>query len=248
MPAEFAIELENVEKTYPGGHVALRGVSLRVAEGETLALLGPSGCGKTTTLKLVNRLLSPTSGRVFVRGRDVSRVDPVELRRGIGYVVQNAGLFPHLTAKGNAEIVPRLLGWSHSRRSRRIGELFELLGLGPELLSRYPAELSGGQRQRVGLARALAADPPILLMDEPFGALDPPTRERLQLEFAELRQRLRKTVVLVTHDVREAFFLADRVAVLEEGRLVQYGTPEEIRRSPRTPLVDAFTKSERGPS
>src|SRR5512135_1777557 len=216
------IELRDVRKVYPDGHVALRGLSLHVAAGSTVALLGPSGCGKTTTLKLINRLVAPTSGSICVNGHDVSAVDAIQLRRGIGYVVQEAGLFPHLTAEANVEVVPRLLGWSRAQRRQRSAELFALVGLDYALHGpRYPAELSGGQRQRVGLARALAADPPLVLMDEPFGALDPITRRRLQREFLGLKGRLRKTVVLVTHDVEEAFLVADRIAVLSEGELVQ---------------------------
>ena len=240
------IELRDVRKVYPDGHVALRGLSLRVEAAMTVAMLGPSGCGKTTTLKLVNRLLTPTSGCILVNGRDVAAVDVIQLRRGIGYVVQDAGLFPHLTAEENVEVVPRLLGWPAAQRQRRSAELFALVGLdyaqhGP----RYPAELSGGQRQRVGLARALAADPPLVLMDEPFGALDPITRRRLQREFLELKGRLRKTVVLVTHDVEEAFLLADRVAVLADGELVQFGTPDEIRAAPVSDFVASFFGVER---
>lgn len=235
------IELRDVQKAYPGGHMALRGISLRVETGSTVALCGPSGCGKTTTLKLVNRLVTPTAGHVFVGGQDVADVDPIQLRRGIGYVVQEAGLFPHLNAQENVEVVPQLLGWPPPRRRERTAELFALVGLDYALHApRYPAELSGGQRQRVGLARALAADPPIVLMDEPFGALDPLTRRRLRREFLQLQSRLRKTVMLVTHDVEEAFFLADRVAVLDDGVLVQVGTPDQIRAAPASEFVANF--------
>jgi osmoprotectant transport system ATP-binding protein len=235
------IELRDVRKVYPDGHVALRGLSLHVEAATTVALLGPSGCGKTTTLKLINRLVAPTSGSIHVDGHDVSTVDAIQLRRGIGYVIQEAGLFPHLTAEENVEVVPRLLGWPTERRQRRCAELFALVGLEHALHGRrYPAELSGGQRQRVGLARALAADPPLVLMDEPFGALDPLTRRRLQREFLELKGRLRKTVVLVTHDVEEAFLLADMVAVLADGDLVQLGTPGEIRAAPASDFVASF--------
>jgi len=235
------IELRDVRKSYSDGHVALRGLTLSIARATTVALLGPSGCGKTTTLKLINRLVAPTAGSILVEGRDVAQVDVIQLRRGIGYVVQEAGLFPHLTAQENVEIVPQLLGWLPERRRQRADELFALVGLdrvvhGP----RYPAELSGGQRQRIGLARALAADPPVVLMDEPFGALDPLTRRRLQREFLHLKARLRKTVVLVTHDVEEAFLLADRVAVLSAGELVQIGTPDDIRRAPASDFVASF--------
>jgi osmoprotectant transport system ATP-binding protein len=235
------LELDAVRKVYPGGQVALHEVSLRVAAGTTLALLGPSGCGKTTLLKLINRLLEPTSGRVVIDGEDSATLDPVALRRRIGYVVQEAGLFPHLTAAANAAVVPDLLGWPAERQRQRVHELFALLGLDPaQMATRFPSQLSGGQRQRVGLARALAADPSILLMDEPFGALDPLIRARLQDEFRDLQARLAKTVVIVTHDVDEAFRLADAVAVLDAGRVVQIGTPAEIRRAPASPFVAAF--------
>lgn len=235
------IELESVSKVYPDGHVALRDVSLAIDHGTTLALIGPSGCGKTTTLKMINRLLSPTAGRVYVDGRDTAEIDPIDLRRGMGFVVQDAGLFPHLTALGNVEIVPRLLGWPPDRCMARARELFTLTGLDfATQAGRYPAQLSGGQRQRVGLARALAADPPIVLMDEPFGALDPITRRRLQDEFLTLKGHLRKTMVLVTHDVEEAFRLADQVAVLDEGAVAQVGTPAEIRAAPASSFVAAF--------
>jgi osmoprotectant transport system ATP-binding protein len=234
------IDVEAVRKVYPGGHVALEAVSLRVERGTTLALLGASGSGKTTLLKLINRLLEPSGGRIRIDGEDSAALDPVRLRRRIGYVVQGAGLFPHLTAAANTEIVPRLLGWPAPRRRERVRELFALLGLEDALGARYPAQLSGGQRQRVALARALAADPGVLLMDEPFGALDPLIRGRLQDEFRALQARLAKTVVLVTHDVDEAFRLADAVAVLHEGRIVQRGTPEAIRRAPASPYVAAF--------
>ncbi len=234
------IELEAVRKVFAGGHVALHGLSLRVPAGRTLALLGPSGCGKTTTLRLINRLLTPTAGRIRIGGRDTAALDPVTLRRHIGYVVQDAGLFPHFDAAANIEIVPRLLGWDAARRAARVRELLALVGLEPAHAHRYPAQLSGGERQRVGLARALAADPDIVLMDEPFGALDPPTRRRLQNEFGALRAGLRQTVVLVTHDVDEAFRLADVIAVLDSGRLAQVGTVAEIRRAPASPFVAAF--------
>jgi osmoprotectant transport system ATP-binding protein len=235
------IELESVEKIYPDGHAALRGVDLAIAKGITLALLGPSGCGKTTTLKLINRLVRPSAGRVLVDGRDVATLDVVSLRRRIGYVVQEAGLFPHMTAAVNVETVPRLLGWPRERRRARVRELFALMDLDFQGLGdRYPSQLSGGQKQRIGLARALAADPPIVLMDEPFGALDPLTRGRLQAEFLALQRRLGKTVVLVTHDVEEAFLLADRVAVLSQGRIVQVGSPDEIRADPASEFISEF--------
>jgi osmoprotectant transport system ATP-binding protein len=235
------IDLDSVRRVYADGFVALHELTLRIDGGTTLALVGPSGCGKTTTLKLINRLLDPSSGRVLIDGQDAARQDPIALRRRMGWVVQEAGLFPHLTAQANVELVPSLLGWDAGRRARRAAELFELVGLDPaQHAGRYPAQLSGGQRQRVGLARALAIDPPILLMDEPFGALDPLTRQRLQTEFRALQARLAKTVVLVTHDVGEACLLADRIAVLDAGRLLQVGTPDELRRAPASPFIAAF--------
>jgi len=235
------IELEGVRKVYRDGFVALHGLTLRVEAGTTLALVGPSGCGKTTTIKLINRLLEPSQGRVRVDGRDLATLDPIALRRGMGWVVQEGGLFPHLSAQDNVEVLPRLLGWPAGRRAARAHALLALVGLDPAVhAARYPAQLSGGQRQRVGLARALAADPPILLMDEPFGALDPLTRRRLQEEFRGLQARLNKTVVLVTHDVDEACRLADRIAVLDAGRLLQIGTPAALRAAPASDFVAAF--------
>jgi osmoprotectant transport system ATP-binding protein len=239
------IELRGVSQVYPGGRAALRSVSLRVERGTTMALLGPSGSGKTTLLRVINRLVAPTGGSVLVNGRDVREVDPVALRREIGYVVQEAALFPHLTAFANVEVVPRLLGWSRERRTARARELFALMGLEWDHVAHaYPSQLSGGQRQRVGLARALAADPAIVLMDEPFAALDPLNRRRQQDEFLALKARLKKTVVLVTHDVDEAFRLADRVAVMAGGELVQVGSPAAIRAAPASPFVAAFLGGE----
>jgi osmoprotectant transport system ATP-binding protein len=244
--AAGVIDLENIEMTYPGGHVALRGVTLHVPMGTSLALLGPSGSGKTTLLKVINRLVIPTAGTLYIDGRDASRIDPVTLRRSIGYVVQEGALFPHLTALQNVEVVPRLLGWDRRRRHGRARELFAMMGLDFDLLaSRYPAQLSGGQQQRIGLARALAADPPLVLMDEPFAALDPPNRRRLQDEFLSLEGRLRKTVVLVTHDVEEAFRLADQVALIFDGSLQRLGTPQEIETSPGSQRVADFVAAGR---
>jgi osmoprotectant transport system ATP-binding protein len=219
------------------------GLDLEIQRGETLVLLGESGCGKTTTLKLVNRLLEPTAGSVLVEGRDTREWDATRLRRRTGYVIQDAGLFPHFTVERNVGLVPALEGWEDVRVRERVRELLELVGLEPEkFAARYPAELSGGQRQRVGVARALAADPPLLLMDEPFGALDPLTRAALQREFAALQKRLAKTVVFVTHDVREALALATRVALMSAGRIVVLGTPENFLRS-EEPLARAYRET-----
>jgi osmoprotectant transport system ATP-binding protein len=237
------IDLRDVEKVYSGGHVALRGLTLSIRTAETMALLGPSGSGKTTALKLINRLIAPSSGEVLIDGVDVSALDPIALRRGIGYAVQEGALFPHRSAVENVATVPRLLGWPAERTRARCRELFDLVGLEfGQFAERYPAELSGGQRQRVGLARAIAADPPILLMDEPFSALDPLNRRRLQEEFRELQRRLKKTVVFVTHDVQEAFGLADTVAIIWNGEAVQCGTPRELVAEPASELVARFLR------
>jgi osmoprotectant transport system ATP-binding protein len=220
---------------------ALRDFDLDIQRGETLALLGPSGCGKTTTLKLLNRLMEPTAGRIFVGGQDTSKIDVVRLRRRMGYVVQNGGLFPHLTVSRNLSLLCELEGWTKQRASSRVDQLLELVRLPPsEFRNRYPRELSGGQSQRVGVARALALDPEILLMDEPFGALDPITRAHVQQEFRDLKRRVSKTIVIVTHDLREASVLGDRIALLNEGRLIQVGTPAELHDEPATPWVRAF--------
>nr|MBA3655304.1 ABC transporter ATP-binding protein [Actinomycetota bacterium] len=242
------IRLEAVTKRYDDGTIAVDALTLDVAEGETCVLVGPSGCGKTTTMKMINRLVEPTSGRITVDGEDVLSVDPVQLRRRMGYVIQQVGLFPHQTVAANVATVPRLLGWDKARTQRRVDELLDLVGLDAgRYRSRYPHQLSGGQRQRVGVARALAADPPVLLMDEPFGAIDPITRDRLQGEFVRLQGELRKTVVFVTHDVDEAVRLGDRIAVLAEGgRLEQYAPPAEVLGQPATPFVADFVGADRG--
>jgi osmoprotectant transport system ATP-binding protein len=242
------ITLEHVTKRWPRGSVAVDDLSLEVAEGELCVLVGPSGCGKTTTMRMINRLVEPTSGRIVVDGRDVSSVDAVHLRRGIGYVIQQIGLFPHQTIADNVATVPRLLGWDRRRTRARVDDLLALVGLDPDVYrSRYPASLSGGQRQRVGVARALGADPPVLLMDEPFGAIDPITRERLQNEFIRLQAELRKTVVFVTHDIEEAVKLGDRIAVMADGGiLAQYDSPAEVLASPASEFVADFVGADRG--
>ncbi len=241
------IVLDGVTKRFGPGDPAVRDLSLEVRQGETVALVGPSGCGKTTTLKMINRLIEPTSGSITVAGTDVMRQDPVHLRRGIGYVIQSVGLMPHRTVLQNIGTVPELLRWSRERIRARAEELMVMLRLDPELLRRYPAELSGGQRQRVGVARALAADPPVMLMDEPFGAVDPIVRERLQDEFLDIQHRLRKTIVFVTHDIDEAIKMADRIAILNMGaRVEQYAAPEEILGDPAGDFVRRFVGAERG--
>jgi len=224
------IEFRDVSYGVNGIQV-LSGLNLRVAHGEILVLLGRSGSGKTTTLKLVNRLVTPTSGQVLVNGKANDQVDVIQLRRGIGYVIQEAGLFPHFTVERNIGLVPKIEGWTEERVRARVQEMLQLVGLTPDLASRYPHQLSGGQRQRVGVARALAANPAILLMDEPFGALDPLTRDELQREFLLLQQRVHKTVVFVTHDLREALRLASRIALMEAGKLVTVLTPAEFLTS-----------------
>ena len=236
-----AAALADVHKRFAGGVAALDGLSLSVASGEVLVLLGTSGSGKTTALKTLNRLVRPDHGTVTVLGRDVQSWDPIALRRSIGYVIQEVGLLPHLTIAENVGMVPRLLGWEPARRAARARELLALAGLDADRVAPlFPRQLSGGERQRVGLARALAADPPLLLMDEPFGALDPLTRRRLQDEFRALQRRLAKTVVLVTHDVPEALRLGDRVVVMAAGRVVQEGTPAEVRDHPQPGFVQEF--------
>jgi osmoprotectant transport system ATP-binding protein len=226
------VQFRDVSFALNGGQPIIDRLSLEVRAGETLVLLGESGCGKTTTLRLVNRLLTPTSGSVLVEGKATTEWDVIRLRRRTGYVIQEAGLFPHFTIKDNIALVPRLDGWEEPRIDARVRELFGLVGLDPEKFAdRYPRELSGGQRQRVGVARALAADPPLLLMDEPFGALDPLTRASLQREFADLRSRLGKTVIFVTHDVREALMLGSRIALMAAGKIVLLETPAGFVKS-----------------
>ena len=235
------IEFRDVSYGVNGIQV-LSGLNLRVAHGEILVLLGRSGSGKTTTLKLVNRLVTPTSGRVLVNGKVNDQVDVIQLRRGMGYVIQEAGLFPHFTVERNIALVPKIEGWPQERIHARVQEMLQLVGLNSDMASRYPHQLSGGQRQRVGVARALAADPAILLMDEPFGALDPLTRDELQREFLLLQQRVHKTVVFVTHDLREALRLGSRVALMEAGKLVTVLTPAEFLKS-SDPWASAYVRA-----
>ena len=243
------ILLENITKRYPGQKAAaVDDVTMEIPAGEIVMLVGPSGCGKTTTMKMINRLIEPTSGTIRIGDEDVTNVDADDLRRRIGYVIQGAGLFPHYTVAENIAIVPKLLGWDRKRIAARVDELLELVSLDPaQYRDRFPRELSGGQQQRVGVARALAADPPVLLMDEPFGAVDPVVRVRLQEEFRALQRELGKTVVMVTHDIDEAVAMGDRVAVFAEGgRLAQIGTPLELLAHPADDQVAGFVGSESG--
>jgi osmoprotectant transport system ATP-binding protein len=242
------IRLTGLTKTFPGmARPAVDELDLEIPEGEIVVLVGPSGCGKTTTLKMINLLVAPTSGTIEVAGEDIRSRQPHELRRGIGYVIQQTGLFPHRTIEENIATVPRLLGWDDDRVHGRIDELIDLMGLDRDMRQRYPSELSGGQRQRVGVARALAADPPVLLMDEPFGAVDPLVRSRLQRELLALQADLHKTIVFVTHDIDEAIHIGDRIAILDVGGvLAQYDTPARILAEPASDFVVDFLGQERG--
>ena len=245
---DLMIRLKGVGKTYPDGTVAVQDLDLDVPRGSMVCLVGPSGCGKSTTLKMVNRLIEPSSGTIMMDGRDVTHVDPVELRRHIGYVIQQIGLFPHQTIRTNVATVPALLGWDKKRAHDRANELMSMVGLDPAAYgARYPHQLSGGERQRVGVARALAADPPVLLMDEPFGAVDPINREKLQDEFLRLQRDLHKTVMLVTHDIDEAVKMGDRVAVFAPGgHLMQYDGPAQVLGRPANDFVAEFVGASRG--
>jgi osmoprotectant transport system ATP-binding protein len=240
--SETMIRLENLSKVFPAqDEPAVDDLSMDIYEGEIVVLVGPSGCGKTTTMKMINRLIEPSSGRIFLQGEDVTKVNSDNLRRRIGYVIQQIGLFPHMTIADNIATVPKMLGWDKERTSRRIDELLETVGIDRSYRDRYPKELSGGQRQRIGVARAMAADPPVLLMDEPFGAIDPITRDRLQDEFLRLQREIRKTIVFVTHDIDEAIKMGDRIAILkQQSKIAQYDTPEKILTDPADDFVADF--------
>ena len=241
------IEIAHLSKRFTAsGPPAVDDLSLSIGEGEICVLIGPSGCGKTTTMRMINRMIEPDSGTIEIGGRDARALDPVELRRSIGYVIQQVGLFPHLTIAENVATVPRLLRWDASRIERRVDELLALVRMEPsEYRNRYPRELSGGQKQRVGVARALAADPPVLLMDEPFGAIDPITRGRLQDEFLRILREIGKTIVFVTHDIDEALYMGTRIAILRDGRLMQYDTPSAILAHPADEFVAQFVGEDR---
>ncbi|WP_022928783.1 ABC transporter ATP-binding protein [Patulibacter americanus] len=242
-----SLRFDAVQKRYPGNaRPTIESLSIEVPAGEICVLVGPSGCGKTTAMRMVNRLIEPTAGQILIDGRPNTERAPADLRREIGYVIQQTGLFPHRTIAQNVATVPKLLGWSTDRIAARTTELLELVGLDPEFADRYPAQLSGGQRQRVGVARALAVDPPLMLMDEPFGAIDPITRERLQNEFLRLQAQVRRTIVFVTHDIDEAIKMGDRIAVMRPGgRLAQYATPAELLLSPADEFVEQFVGADR---
>ncbi len=235
------LKFENVSKVYNGGFTAVNSVNLEVSEGEFLVLIGPSGSGKSTTMKMINRMIPHTSGLITINGKDITKLNAAELRRNIGYVIQQIGLFPHYTIEKNIAIVPELKGWDKEKIKERVKELLNMVGLDPEVFStRYPKELSGGQQQRVGVARALASNPSIILMDEPFGALDPITREQLQEELISLHKKLKKTFVFVTHDMDEALKLGDRIAIMRDGQLLQLDTPEKILHEPASGFVEEF--------
>ena len=241
------IELRDLCKQFPGApRPAVDRLTLSVAQGDVCVLIGPSGCGKTTTMRMINRMIEPDGGTITVGGRNVLQIDPIDLRRSIGYVIQQVGLFPHWSIGDNIATVPRLLGWDEMKIRRRIDELLTLVGMDPaQDRDRFPRELSGGQRQRIGVARALAADPPVMLMDEPFGAIDPITRSRLQSEFLKILQGLQKTIVFVTHDIDEAIRMGDQIAILRDGALVQYDTPEAILAHPANAFVEEFVGADR---
>ncbi|MFP7493148.1 betaine/proline/choline family ABC transporter ATP-binding protein [Terribacillus saccharophilus] len=239
------LTFENVTKVYSGSKKAVNNLNLEIEKGEFICFIGPSGCGKTTSMKMVNRLIEPTEGRILIDGKDIMKQNRVQMRREIGYVIQQIGLFPHMTISENITLVPKLLQWSKEKRRERAEELIKLVNMPEEYLDRYPQELSGGQQQRIGVLRALASNPPLILMDEPFGALDPITRDGLQEEFKNLQRKLGKTIVFVTHDMDEAIKLADRIVIMRDGEIVQVDTPDEILRNPANEFVESFIGKER---
>ena len=240
------IEYEHIYKSYQTGVNAVSDFTLSIAQGELLAIIGPSGCGKTTVLKMLNRLVEPTSGRILLHGQDLRSLDPIGLRRQMGYVIQQVGLFPHMTILENITVVPDILGWPADKQRSRALELLELIDMNPaDYIHRYPHQLSGGQQQRIGVLRALASDPEVILMDEPFGAVDPLTRTKLQQELKTLHGRLNKTILLVTHDIDEAFLLADRILLMREGRIIQLGDPADLAERPVSSFVLDYIGAER---
>lgn len=239
------LKFENVSKVYGGGKKAVDNINLDIKKGEFVVFIGPSGCGKTTTMKMINRLIKPSEGKITIEGKDVMEKNIVELRRSIGYVIQQIGLFPHMTIRENIALVPKLLKWPESKRTARAEELLKLVNMPEDYLDRYPYELSGGQQQRIGVLRALAAEPPLILMDEPFGALDPITRDSLQAEFKHLQKTLGKTIVFVTHDMDEAIKLADTIVIMRDGKIVQQGSPDSILMNPANEFVENFIGKDR---
>lgn len=240
------IRFENISKTYGHGHNVVGDMNLNIRQGEILVLIGPSGCGKTTTMKMINRLVEPTAGKIFINDEDISKLDPVELRRNIGYVIQHVGLLPHMTIAENVALVPKLKKWEKSTYMNRVRELLDMVNLDPALYAnRYPNELSGGQQQRIGVIRAMAADPPVILMDEPFSALDPISREQLQDELVRLQETISKTIIFVTHDIDEAIKIANRICIMKDGKIVQVDTPERILRHPANEFVKDFIGANR---
>ncbi|MCA0989162.1 ABC transporter ATP-binding protein [Guptibacillus algicola] len=240
------ITFKNVSKQFPDGTTALKDINLHIEKGELLTLIGPSGCGKTTTMKMINRLIEPSGGQIYIDGTSIAEQDPVELRRSIGYVIQQIGLLPHMTIAENISLIPKLKKWEKSKIEARVDELLHLVGLEPSTFrTRYPLELSGGQQQRVGVIRALAAEPPVILMDEPFSALDPISREQLQDELIKLQKEIQKTIVFVTHDMDEAMKIADRIAIMKDGEILQLDTPDNILRHPKNEFVRDFVGDER---
>lgn len=245
MEVFFVLKFEHVTKTYKGGKKAVKDLNLDIQKGEFICFIGPSGCGKTTTMKMINRLIEPSEGKILINDKDILKEDPVKLRRSIGYVIQQIGLMPHMTIRDNIVLVPKLLKWSDEKKHERAKELIKLVDLPEEYLDKYPYELSGGQQQRIGVLRALAADQTLILMDEPFGALDPITRDALQEEFKNLQQELGKTIIFVTHDMDEALKLADRIVIMRDGQVVQFDTPDEILRHPADSFVEDFIGKDR---
>ncbi|MBM7583901.1 osmoprotectant transport system ATP-binding protein [Bacillus pakistanensis] len=240
------IKFVNVSKKYSDGTEAIKGIDIEIPEGKLVALIGPSGCGKTTTMKMINKLITPTKGTIFINGEDITAKNEVELRRNIGYVIQRIGLLPHMTIEENISLVPRLKGWKKEEYQSRVNELLELVGLEPDTFKkRYPLELSGGQQQRVGVVRALAAEPPIILMDEPFSALDPISREQLQDELKALQKKIHKTIVFVTHDMDEALKIADEIVIMRDGKIEQIATPEQLLQNPANDFVHTFIGEDR---
>ena len=245
LEVQYMLKFDHVSKVYKGGKMAVDDLTLEFEKGEFICFIGPSGCGKTTTMKMINRLIEPTEGSIYINGENIMDKDPVQLRREIGYVIQQIGLFPHMTIQENISLVLKLLKWPEEKRRARALELLELVDLTPDYMEKFPHELSGGQQQRIGVLRALAADQSLILMDEPFGALDPITRDSLQEEFKKLQKKLNKTIVFVTHDMDEALKLADRIVIMRDGQLVQCDTPDEILRNPADEFVEEFIGKDR---